>query len=88
LLCIWSKNEGYHQDNSVVVPNTLLLAMLRLPMIIQTIKDFEEFKDGAEEIKRLVQIWKLLNEQETFGFNEILREELGKKKLEDSYKYR
>lgn len=80
------------QDNNVVVPNTLLLAMLKITDdYFKLLKDFEEFKDGAEErSKRLVQILESsLNEQETFGFNEgILREELGREELEDSYKYR
>ena len=79
------------QDN-LVVPNTLLLAMLKITDdYFKLLKDFEEFKDGAEErSKRLVQILESsLNEKETFGFSEgILREELGREELEDSYKYR
>ena len=80
------------QDNNLVVPNTLLPAMLKITDdCFKLLKDFEEFKDGAEErSKRLVQILESsLNDKETFGFSEgILREEHGREELEDSYKYR
>ncbi len=80
------------QENNLVVPNTLLLTMLKITDdYFKLLKDFEEFKDGAEErSKRLVQILESsLNEQETFGFNQgILREDFGREELEDSYKYR
>jgi cell division protein ZapA len=80
------------QENSMVVPNALLLAMLKITDdYFKLLKDFEEFKDGAEErSKRLVQILESsLNDRETFGFSEgILREDLGREELEDSYKYR
>jgi cell division protein ZapA len=80
------------QDSGMIVPNALLLAMLKITDdYFKLIKDFEEFKDSAEErSKRLVQILESsLNEKETFGFDEgILREELGREELEDSYKYR
>ena len=80
------------QDRSMIVPNTLLLAMLKITDdYFKLLKDFEEFKDSAEErSKRLVQILESsLNDKETFGYSEgILREELGREELEDSYKYR
>ena len=80
------------QENNMVVPNALLLAMLKITDdYFKLLKDFEEFKDGAEErSRRLVQILESsLNDKDTFGYNEgILREELGREELEDSYKYR
>lgn len=80
------------QDRSMIVPNALLLAMLKITDdYFKLLKDFEEFKDSAEErSKKLVQILESsLNEKETFGIDEgILREELGREELEDSYKYR
>jgi len=80
------------QENNMVVPNALLLAMLKITDdYFKLLKDFEEFNDGAEErSRRLVQILESsLNDKETFGYNEgILREELGREELEDSYKYR
>lgn len=80
------------QENNMVVPNPLLLAMLKITDdYFKLLKDFEEFKDGAEErSRRLVQILESsLNDKETFGYSEgILREELGREELEDSYKYR
>ena len=80
------------QENNMVVPNALLLAMLKITDdYFKLLKDFEEFKDGAEErSRRLVQILESsLNDKETFGYSEgILREELGREELEDSYKYR
>jgi len=80
------------QEFNMVVPNALLLAMLKITDdYFKLLKDFEEFKDGAEErSRRLVQILESsLNDKETFGYSEgILREELGREELEDSYKYR
>jgi cell division protein ZapA (FtsZ GTPase activity inhibitor) len=81
------------QDSGMIVPNTLLLAMLKITDdYFKLLKDFEEFKDSAEErSKKLVQILESsLNEKDTFGVSGegILREELGREELEDSYKYR
>lgn len=80
------------QENGLVVPKSFLLAMLKITDdYFKLMKDFEEFKDSAEErSKRLVQILdNSLNNRETFGFSEgVLREELGREELEDSYKYR
>ena len=80
------------QESAMVVPRSFLLTMLKVTDdYFRLLKDFEEFKDSAEErSKRLVQILdNSLKEKETFGAEEgIVREELGREELEDSYKYR
>ncbi len=80
------------QENAMAVPRSFLLAMLKITDdYFKALRDFEEFKESAEErSKRLVQILdNSLKEKETAGFGEgILREELGREELEDSYKYR
>lgn len=85
-------NEISKQENAMAVPRSFLLAMLKITDdYFKLLRDFEDFKDGAEErSKRLVQILdNSLKEKETIGLDEgILREELGKEELEDSYKYR
>lgn len=80
------------QDSSIVVPQSFLLTMLKVTDdYFRLLKDFEEFKDSAEErSKRLVEILdNSLKEKEAFGVEEgMVREELGTEELEDSYKYR
>ena len=79
-------------DSTMVIPRSILLAMLKITDdYFKIAKDFEEFKDSAEErSKRLVKILdSSLTEKEAFGFEEgIRREEQKKEELEDSYKYR
>jgi cell division protein ZapA len=80
------------QESTIVVPRSFLLAMLKITDdYFKVERDFEEFKDRAEERStRLVQILESsLNENESFNSGEgIRREELGKEELEDSFKHR
>ena len=80
------------QDSSIFVPQSFLLTMLKVTDdYFRILKDFEEFKDSAEErSKRLVEILdNSLKEKETFEAEEgMVREELEREELEDSYKYR
>ncbi|MEQ9617897.1 MAG: cell division protein ZapA [Deltaproteobacteria bacterium] len=84
--------EISQQESSLAVPRSFLLAMLKITDdYFKVLKDFEDFKDGAEErSKRLVGILdNSLKEKEAAGFDEgVIREELGREELEDSYKYR
>lgn len=84
--------EISQQEVSLPVPRSFLLAMLKITDdYFKVLRDFEDFKDGAEErSKRLVEILdNSLKEKEALGFDEgIVREELGREELEDSYKYR
>jgi len=70
------------QESAMVVPRSFLLAMLKITDdYFKVERDFEEFKDRAEErSKRLVQILEgSLNENESFNSNEgMRREELGR----------
>ncbi|MCK5391480.1 MAG: cell division protein ZapA [Deltaproteobacteria bacterium] len=80
------------QENAIVVPRSFLLAMLKITDdYFKVERDFEEFKDRAEErSKRLVQILESsLKENESHSSGEgIRREELGREDLEDSFKHR
>lgn len=84
--------EISQQENSLAVPRAFLLAMLKITDdYFKLSKDFEDFKDSAEaRSKRLVEILdNSLKEKEALGFDEgIIREELGREELEDSFKYR
>lgn len=70
------------QESAMVVPRSFLLAMLKITDdYFKVERDFEEFKERAEErSKRLVQILEgSLNENESFNSNEgMRREELGR----------
>ena len=70
------------QESAMVVPRSFLLAMLKITDdYFKVERDFEEFKDRAEErSKRLVQILEgSLNENESFHSDEgMRREELGR----------
>ena len=80
------------QENAIVVPRSFLLAMLKITDdYFKVERDFEEFKDRAEDrSKRLVQILESsLKENESLSSGEgIRREELGREDLEDSFKHR
>jgi len=79
-------------ENSMVVPRSFLLAMLKITDdYFRVEKDFEEFKDRAEErSNRLLQILESsLTESESFSSSDgTRREESGREELEDSFKHR
>jgi len=81
-----------NQESAMVVPRSILLAMLKITDdYFRVERDFEEFKDRAEErSKRLLQILESsLKENESFSSGEgTRREELGREELEDSFKHR
>ncbi len=79
-------------DSSTVVPRSLLLAMLKITDdYFRVEKDFEEFKDRAEErSNRLLQILES-SHTENESFSSAVgtsREEPVTKELEDSFKQR
>ena len=80
------------QESAMVVPRSVFLAMLKITDdYFKVERDFEEFKDRAEDrSKRLVQILESsLKENESLSSGEgIRREELGREDLEDSFKHR
>lgn len=79
-------------ESTIVVPRAFLLAMLKITDdYFRVEKDFEEFKDRAEErSNRLLQILESsLNENESFSSDGgTRREDIGKEELEDSFKHR
>lgn len=79
-------------ESTIVVPRAFLLAMLKITDdYFRVEKDFEEFKDRAEErTNRLLQILESsLTENESFSSDGgTRREEIGKEELEDSFKHR
>ncbi len=79
-------------ENSMVVPRSFLLAMLKITDdYFRVEKDFEEFKDRAEErSNRLLPILESsLTESESFSSSDgTRREESGREELEDSFKHR
>jgi len=79
-------------ESAMVLPRSFLLAMLKITDdYFRVERDFEEFKDRAEErSKRLVQMLESsLKENESFSSGEgTSREELGREELEDSFKHR
>lgn len=79
-------------ENSMVVPRSFLLAMLKITDdYFRVEKDFEEFKDRAEErSNRLLQILESsLTESESFSSSDgTRREESTREELEDSFKHR
>ena len=79
-------------ENSMVVTRSFLLAMLKITDdYFRVEKDFEEFKDRAEErSNRLIQILESsLTESESFSSSDVTRrEESGREELEDSFKHR
>jgi cell division protein ZapA len=79
-------------ESSIVVPRSFLLAMLKITDdYFRVEKDFEEFKDRAEErSNRLLQILESsLKENESFSSGDgTRREEFGTEELEDSFKHR
>lgn len=79
-------------ENAMVVPRSVLLAMLKITDdYFRVEKDFEEFKDRAEErSNRLLQILESsLKENESFSSAVGTRtEEPGREELEDSFKQR
>ena len=80
------------QESTMVVPRSFLLAMLKITDdYFKVERDFEEFKNRAEErSKRLVQILESsLKENESFSSGDgTRREEFSKEELEDSFKHR
>ena len=79
-------------ESAMVVPRSFLLAMLKITDDYFRIeKDFEEFKDRAEErSKRLLQILdSSLKENESFISGDgTSREDIGREESEDSFKHR
>ena len=77
-------------ESAMVVPRSFLLAMLKITDdYFRVEKDFEEFKDRAEErSNRLLQILESsLKDNESFSSPEgTRREEPGREELEDSFK--
>ena len=80
------------QESTMVVPRSFLLAMLKITDdYFRVERDFEEFKDRAEERStKLVQILESsLKENESFSSGDgTRREEFSKEELEDSFKHR
>lgn len=79
-------------ESTMVVPRSFLLAMLKITDdYFRVEKDFEEFKDRAEErSNRLLQILESsLQESESFGSGDgTSKEEIGREEVEDSFKQR
>jgi cell division protein ZapA (FtsZ GTPase activity inhibitor) len=79
-------------DSALVVPRSFLLAMLKITDdYFRLEKEFEEFKNRAEEkSNKLLQVLEnSITEDEIFSSDEGTgREEIGRDKLEDSFKLR
>ena len=79
--------EISNPESPMVVPRSFLLAMLKITDdYFKVERDFEEFKDRAEQrSKRLVQILESsLKENDSFSSSEGT----GREELEDSFKHR